>query len=40
MLKDKLKLILPNPHGKDIGKNLLLKILRQANIDKSECEKL
>lgn len=40
MLKNRFKLIMPNPHGKDIGKNLLSKILHQANIDRSEWEKL
>ncbi len=40
MLKDRLKLILPNPHGKDIGKNFLHAILKEAGISKSEWEKL
>lgn len=36
MLKDRLKLILPNPHGNDIGKNLLHAILKEADISRSE----
>jgi len=32
MVKDKLKVRIPNPHGKDISKYLLTEILRQADI--------
>ena len=29
---------IPNPHGKDIGKNLLARILRQARVSRDEWE--
>ncbi len=35
MLKGDLVLTLPNPHRKEIGIDLLTRILRQANIDKN-----
>jgi len=34
MVKGDLVLTLPNPHRKEIGTDLLTKILRQANVDK------
>jgi len=34
MVKGNLVLTLPNPHRKEIGIDLLIRILRQANIDK------
>lgn len=34
MIKDSLRLTLPNPHQGDIGINLLSKILKQAGISK------
>ncbi len=40
MVKGNLKLRIPNPHQSDIGRDLLIRILRQAGIDKSEWEKL
>jgi predicted RNA binding protein YcfA (HicA-like mRNA interferase family) len=40
MIRDKLRLTLPNPHQNDIGINLLVKILNQAGISKIEWEKL
>jgi predicted RNA binding protein YcfA (HicA-like mRNA interferase family) len=40
MLKDNLKLIVPNPHQGDIGKNLLAEILRQAGVSREEWEEL
>jgi predicted RNA binding protein YcfA (HicA-like mRNA interferase family) len=40
MLKDRLKVRIPNPHKSDIGKNLVIEILKQANIEKSVWEKL
>ena len=40
MIRDKLRLTLPNPHQSDIGVNLLAKILKQAGISKVEWEKL
>ena len=32
MLRENKRLILPNPHRKDIGKDLLARILKQAKI--------
>jgi len=40
MLKDELRLRIPNPHQADIGKHLLRAILRQANITIDDWEKL
>jgi predicted RNA binding protein YcfA (HicA-like mRNA interferase family) len=40
MLKGTIRLRLPNPHGKDIGRELLSRILQQAGIDKDSWEKL
>jgi predicted RNA binding protein YcfA (HicA-like mRNA interferase family) len=40
MLKGMIRLRLPNPHRGDIGKELLLRILKQAGIDKDSWEKL
>jgi hypothetical protein len=40
MLKEHLRVRIPNPHKVDIGKNLLIKILREAGISKEEWEKL
>lgn len=40
MVKGTLKLRIPNPHQADITSDLLAKILRQANIDRDEWEKL
>lgn len=39
MLKDNLTLTLPNPHSVDISKELLLKILKQAQISVDEWNK-
>lgn len=36
MIKDKLRLTLPNPHQGDIGVNLLNKILKQAQVSKEQ----
>ena len=33
MVKDTLKLFIPNPHRGEISKSLLSKVLRQAGID-------
>jgi predicted RNA binding protein YcfA (HicA-like mRNA interferase family) len=38
MIKNKVRLVIPNPHKGDISKDLLSKILKQANISKSEWE--
>ena len=40
MIKGETKLVIPNPHQGDIGKDLLARILRQAEIDKDEWENL
>lgn len=38
MVKAELKLTIPNQHQGDISKDLLARILRQANISKDEWE--
>jgi predicted RNA binding protein YcfA (HicA-like mRNA interferase family) len=35
-----LSLAIPNPHGRDIGPNLLAKVLHQAGIAREEWEQL
>lgn len=40
MIKAEITLRLPNPHQRDIGKELLSRILRQAKIDRNDWEKL
>lgn len=40
MIKDKLRLTLPNPHQSEIGIGLLNKILKQAGISKVDWENL
>jgi predicted RNA binding protein YcfA (HicA-like mRNA interferase family) len=40
MSKKDVRLILPNPHHSDIGKGLLLRIPREAGIDREDWEKL
>ena len=40
LIKGELRLILPNPHQSDISKDLLARILRQANLTREEWEKL
>ncbi len=40
MLKEQLKLRIPNPHGSDISTGLLGQILQQAGISRDEWEKL
>ncbi len=40
MQKAELSLTLPNPHGGDIGANLLARLLRQADISRDEWERL
>lgn len=40
MIKDELRLIIPNSHEGDISKGLLAKILKQAQISKDEWEAL
>jgi predicted RNA binding protein YcfA (HicA-like mRNA interferase family) len=40
MLRGSLSVTIPNPHGRDIGPNLLAKVLRQADITREEWESL
>ena len=40
MVKGDLTLTIPNPHQKDIGREFLTRILRQAGISKEEWERL
>ena len=40
MVKGDQLLILPNPHRGDIGRGLLMDILRQAGISRAEWERL
>ncbi len=40
MFKDDLTIRVPNPHQSDIGRELLIRILRQAGMTKDEWEKL
>ncbi len=40
MIKEKLRLTIPNPHQSDIGINLLNKILQQASITKEQWENI
>jgi hypothetical protein len=40
MVRDKLRLTIPNPHQGEIGSAFLLRILRQAGISREEWEQL
>jgi predicted RNA binding protein YcfA (HicA-like mRNA interferase family) len=40
MVKGDLALTIPNPHQKDVGRELLARILRQAGVSKEEWEEL
>ncbi len=40
MIKKNLTITIPNPHRNEIGKELLSRILRQANISKEVWEKI
>jgi predicted RNA binding protein YcfA (HicA-like mRNA interferase family) len=40
LVKGELRLVLPNPHQGEIGKELLARILRQANVIRAEWERL
>ena len=40
LVKGEIRLILPNPHQSEISKELLARILRQANVSRAEWEKL
>jgi hypothetical protein len=40
MVKENLKVRIPNPHKSDIDKNLLNEILKEIGIDKTKWEEL
>jgi hypothetical protein len=40
MWKGQLKVSIPNPHRREIGRNLLAIILREAGISRDEWERL
>ncbi len=40
MQRGELSLTIPNPHGRDVGPNLLAKVLRQAGISREDWERL
>jgi predicted RNA binding protein YcfA (HicA-like mRNA interferase family) len=40
MVKEDITLTIPNPHQSDIGRELLIRILRQAGITKEQWENL
>ena len=40
MVRENLRVRIPNPHKGDIGRNLLSKILKEAGIDRAEWEKI
>lgn len=40
LIKGELRLILPSPHQSEISKDLLSRILHQANLTREEWEKL
>jgi predicted RNA binding protein YcfA (HicA-like mRNA interferase family) len=40
LVKGELRLVLPNPHQSEISKDLLARILKQANISRKDWEKI
>ncbi len=40
MIKGEVRLRIPNPHQRDIGKELLVRILRQAKVSSDNWERL
>lgn len=40
MIKEKLKIRIPNPHKSDISENLLNQILKEISIDRTKWEEL
>jgi predicted RNA binding protein YcfA (HicA-like mRNA interferase family) len=40
LVKGQLRLVLPNPHQGEISKDLLARILRQANLTREEWKRL
>ncbi len=39
-IKEKITLTVPNPHHGDIGESLLVRLLKQAKVDRATWEKL
>ncbi len=40
MVRDQLRLVIPNPHQREINRDLLARILRQADISREQWENL
>ena len=40
MVRRQIKLAIPNPHQSDISRDLLIRVLRQAGIERDEWERL
>jgi hypothetical protein len=40
MIKEQLRIVIPNPHHGDIDRSLLTRILRQAGVSREEWEQL
>ena len=40
LVKGEVRLVLPNPHQSDISKDLLTRILKQANISRQDWEEI
>ena len=40
MLKGVIRVRLPNPHKRDVGRELLLRVIKQVGIDRDRWEKL
>ena len=40
MIREQLRVTIPNPHRSDIGRNLLARILRQAGVERETWEAL
>jgi len=40
LVKGELRLVLPNPHQSEISRDLLARLLRQANLTREEWEKI
>ncbi len=40
LVKGELRLVLPNPHQSEISRDLLARILKQANISRKDWEKI
>lgn len=40
MVRGELRLVIPNPHSGEISRDLLSRLLRQANISRDEWERL